>query len=82
MIGKLHRELNPVLSYHCSLQVMRGVLFTREEAEGKRLRNPFDTITEGVGLNRLTANFAAAEVDSALQASDREAVEMAQYLLR
>jgi cysteine synthase A len=58
------------------------VLFTREEAEGKRLRNPFDTITEGVGLNRLTANFAAAEVDSAVQASDREAVEMAQYLLR
>ena len=29
-----------------------------EEAEGKRRANPFDTVVEGVGLNRLTANFA------------------------
>jgi len=41
-------------------KVTRGVMYTREEAEGKRLRNPFDTITEGVGINRLTANFAIA----------------------
>lgn len=58
------------------------MLFTREEAEGKRLRNPFDTITEGVGLNRLTANFAAALVDDAVQVTDQEAVEMGHYLLR
>ena len=30
------------------------------EAESKRLRNPFDTITEGVGINRLTANVSIA----------------------
>lgn len=41
-------------------KVTRGVMYTREEAEGKRLRNPFDTITEGVGINRLTANFSVA----------------------
>jgi len=41
-------------------KVTRGVMYTREEAEGKRLRNPFDTITEGVGINRLTANFSIA----------------------
>lgn len=63
-------------------KVKRGVLYTWHEAEGKRLRNPFDTITEGVGLNRLTANFAAAAVDDAVRVSDREAVEMAAYLLR
>lgn len=40
-------------------QVNHGVLYTSEEAEGKRLRNPFDTITEGIGINRLTANFKA-----------------------
>lgn len=28
-------------------QVTRGVMYTREEAEGKRLRHPFDTITGG-----------------------------------
>jgi cysteine synthase A len=64
------------------LKVKRGVLYTWHEAEGKRLKNPFDTITEGVGLNRLTANFAAGAVDDAVRVSDREAVEMAAYLLR
>ena len=38
-------------------KVTRGVMFAKEEAEQKRLKNPTDTITEGVGINRLTANF-------------------------
>ena len=38
-------------------RVTRGVMYTREEAENTRLRNPCDTITEGVGVNRITANF-------------------------
>ncbi len=58
------------------------MLYASEEAEGKRLRNPYDTITEGIGLNRLTANFGRAVVDDAFKGSDREAVEMAAYLLR
>lgn len=52
------------------------MLFTREEAEGTRHKNPFDTITEGVGLNRLTANFDRSQIDGAFKCSDREAVEM------
>lgn len=48
-------------------QVTRGVMYTKEEAEGKRLRNPFDTITEGIGINRLTHNFAQASVDMAFR---------------
>ena len=51
-------------------KVTRGVLYTHQEAEGKRLRNPFDTITEGVGINRLTRNFAVALGDEKLFASD------------
>ena len=43
-------------------KVKRGVLYTRHEAEGKRLKNPFDTITEGIGINRITANFSKAQV--------------------
>ncbi len=39
-------------------KVTRGVMFTRQEAEQKRLKNPFDTITEGVGINRVTTNFS------------------------
>ena len=57
-------------------------MYTREEAEGKRLKNPFDTITEGVGINRVTKNFEKATVDDAFKVSDRESVEMASYLLR
>ena len=52
-------------------------MYAREEAEGKRLRNPFDTITEGIGINRLTNNFRAARVDGAFKGTDKEAVEMA-----
>lgn len=63
-------------------KVTRGVMYTREEAEGKRLKNPFDTITEGIGINRVTANFQAALVDGAFRGTDQEAVEMAAYLLR
>ncbi|KAL6767838.1 OASTL2 [Auxenochlorella protothecoides x Auxenochlorella symbiontica] len=63
-------------------KVTRGVMFTREEAEGRRLRHSADTITEGIGINRQTANFGRALVDGAFQGSDTEAVEMAAYLLR
>lgn len=62
-------------------KVKRGVLFAREEAEGRRLRNPVDTVTEGVGLNRLTANFAQAAVDDAFRVSDAESAAMAAHLL-
>lgn len=62
-------------------KVTRGVMYTRQEAEGKRLKNPFDTIAEGIGINRLTANFSQAAVDGAFQGSDAEAVHMAQWLV-
>ncbi|XP_062216388.1 cysteine synthase 2 [Phragmites australis] len=63
-------------------KVTRGVMYTKEEAEGKRLKNPFDTITEGIGINRLTRNFMMAKLDGAYQGTDREAVEMSRFLLR
>ncbi|CAD6210204.1 unnamed protein product [Miscanthus lutarioriparius] len=63
-------------------KVTRGVMYTKEEAEGKRLKNPFDTITEGIGINRVTKNFMMAELDGAYRGSDREAVEMSRFLLR
>lgn len=56
-------------------------MYTREEAEGRRLKNPFDTITEGIGINRLTENFKQAELDGAIRGSDLEAVEMSRFIL-
>ncbi|XP_057765476.1 cysteine synthase 2 isoform X4 [Salvia miltiorrhiza] len=63
-------------------KVTRGVMYTREEAEGRRLKNPFDTITEGIGINRLTENFKLAVLDGAFRGSDKEAVEMSRYVLK
>ncbi|XP_024376683.1 cysteine synthase 2 [Physcomitrium patens] len=63
-------------------KVTRGVMYTREEAEGKRMKNPFDTITEGIGINRITENFKKAQLDGAFRGTDKEAVEMARYLMR
>ncbi|XP_074303450.1 cysteine synthase 2 [Silene latifolia] len=63
-------------------RVTRGVMYTKEEAEGKRLRNPFDSITEGIGINRLTQNFMMAKLDGAFRGTDKEAVEMSRYLLK
>ena len=56
-------------------------MYTREEAEGRRLKNPFDTITEGIGINRLTQNFLKAELDGAFRGTDMEAVEMSRLLV-
>lgn len=63
-------------------KVTRGVMYTKEEAEGRRLKNPFDTITEGIGINRLTENFKLAELDGAFQGTDVQAVNMSRYLLK
>lgn len=55
-------------------------MYTKEEAEGRRLKNPFDTITEGIGINRLTENFKMAELDGAFRGTDLEAVEMSRLV--
>ncbi|XP_050219858.1 cysteine synthase 2 isoform X2 [Mercurialis annua] len=63
-------------------KITRGVMYSKEEAEGKRLKNPFDTITEGIGINRITDNFMMAKLDGAFRGTDKEAVEMSSFLLK
>jgi len=59
-------------------------MYSPYEAEGTRRRHQVDTIVEGVGLNRITANFEIAHgwIDDAIFVSDEEAVAMARYLVR
>jgi cysteine synthase A len=53
------------------------------ESKGQILSpTPGSTLIEGIGINRITANFKNAELDGALNVTDREAVEMAYYLVR
>ena len=52
-------------------KIKYGVLFTNQEKEGYRLKNPFDTVIEGVGLNRQTKNFNQAIIDDAYKIKDQ-----------
>ena len=63
-------------------KVNAGVLYTSEQSERTLRRHRYDTITEGIGLDRVTANFNAAcpNVDDAMRVTDREAVAMARRL--
>ncbi|EOD35973.1 hypothetical protein EMIHUDRAFT_42684, partial [Emiliania huxleyi CCMP1516] len=59
-------------------RVEHGVLYAPQQQERTARRNRYDTIMEGVGCDRLTANFAAARIDAAF----RESCAMARRLLR
>jgi cysteine synthase A len=61
-----------------------GVAWAPQLAERTLRRHRADTLVEGVGLDRVTANMAAAlpYIDSAWGVSDAEAVGMARRLLR
>ena len=45
-------------------------------------RHRYDTIADGIGLDRVTANFREARVDDAIRVADQDALVMAHYLLR
>ena len=62
-------------------RVRHGVLYTPQQQERTRRRHRYDTIMEGVGIDRITANFAAAHVDEAIRVEDDASVAMAKHLL-
>jgi cysteine synthase A len=64
-------------------RVKYGVMFDVKEREGTRRRHQVDTIVEGVGINRVTANFEAGRelVDDAVRVTDEQALAMARWLV-
>ncbi|PLB34394.1 putative cysteine synthase [Aspergillus candidus] len=64
-------------------RVRYGVMFDRKEKEGTRRRRQVDTIVEGIGINRVTANFEAGKelVDDAVRVTDAQALAMARWLV-
>eukprot|EP00927_Polykrikos_kofoidii_P060492 TRINITY_DN55455_c0_g1_i1.p1 TRINITY_DN55455_c0_g1~~TRINITY_DN55455_c0_g1_i1.p1 ORF type:complete len:1342 (-),score=241.34 TRINITY_DN55455_c0_g1_i1:77-4102(-) len=71
-------------------KVTHGVLYAAEQAERVVRRHRTDTIAEGIGIDRLTANLAKGlpehnggnlGVDSAVRVSDQEALDMAHFVL-
>lgn len=64
-------------------RVRYGVMFDLKEKEGTRRRRQVDTIVEGIGINRVTANFDVGKdlVDDAIRVTDTQALAMARWLV-
>ena len=52
------------------------------QVKSGKLETEGDSNIEGIGIKRITDNFAGAPVDDALRVDDRSAIEMAYWLLR
>ncbi|KAK1837168.1 cysteine synthase A [Podospora conica] len=64
-------------------KVRHGVMYAATEREGTRRRSQVDSVVEGIGINRLTANFEAGRelVDDAVRVTDEQACRMARWLV-
>jgi cysteine synthase A len=67
-------------------KVKYNVAFAKEQSERGLLRHRYDTIAEGIGLDRLTNNFSLGVehgvLDDAVRVTDQEAVDFAHWLLK
>jgi cysteine synthase A len=65
-------------------KVRHNIMYSPFEQEGTRTRHQVDTIVEGIGSNRLTANMTVGLqqkwVDDAIIVDDRQAVLMSRYI--
>lgn len=66
--------------YH---RIVHGVAYAPQQRERSLRRHRYDTLAEGIGLDRVTRNVAEGlpYIDTALQVTDQEAVDMAHWLL-
>jgi cysteine synthase A len=64
-------------------RIKYGVMFDTMEKEGTRRRSQIDTIVEGIGINRVTANFEAGRelINDAIKVGDEQAIAMARWLV-
>jgi cysteine synthase A len=66
---------------HCAVADAEGSSMYAWVTE-RTLDAPGSSLLEGIGIKRVTANFARARLDSALRVRDAEAIEMVYYLAR
>jgi len=65
------------------LEILKSTLRTREYVQNGELKSTGKgSITEGIGIGRVTDNFNGAPVDSAVHVEDPETVQMVYRLLR
>ena len=67
-------------------KIKYNIAYTSEQRERGLLRHRYDTIAEGIGLDRITDNFALGldqnVIDDAIRISDQDAVDVAHWLLK
>jgi cysteine synthase len=65
-------------------KIQHGVAYATEQRERGLKRHRYDSLAEGIGLDRVTCNLALglACIDSAIRVTDQEAVDMAHWLLQ
>ncbi|GME91285.1 unnamed protein product [Ambrosiozyma monospora] len=63
-------------------RIKYGVMYDSVEKEGTRRRHQVDTLIEGIGLNRVTHNFAQGEdyITDSERVTDEQAIKMARFL--
>ena len=61
-----------------------GVMYSSTEKEGTRRRHQVDSLVEGIGINRLTRNFAKGRphINEAVKVTDAMAVGMGRWLIK
>ena len=64
-------------------KVKHGVMYSATEREGTRRRQQVDSMVEGIGINRVTANLEAGRelIDDAIRVTDEQACRMARWLV-
>lgn len=67
--------------YH---KIEHGIAYAVEQRERTLKKHRYDTLAEGIGLDRVTDNFALGldSIDRAFRVTDQEAVDMAHWMLR
>eukprot|EP00551_Chaetoceros_affinis_P004440 CAMPEP_0203671862 /NCGR_PEP_ID=MMETSP0090-20130426/7533_1 /ASSEMBLY_ACC=CAM_ASM_001088 /TAXON_ID=426623 /ORGANISM="Chaetoceros affinis, Strain CCMP159" /LENGTH=508 /DNA_ID=CAMNT_0050537035 /DNA_START=258 /DNA_END=1785 /DNA_ORIENTATION=+ len=67
-------------------KIKYNIAYATEQKERALLRHRYDTIAEGIGLDRITKNFAlgveSGVIDDAIRIQDQDAVDVAHWLLR
>ena len=65
-------------------KVEHGVAYAVEQRERTLRKHRYDTLAEGIGLDRVTHNFSLGleAIDRAIRVTDQEAVDMAHWILK
>ncbi len=65
-------------------KIEHGVAYASEQQERSMRKHRYDTLAEGIGLDRVTHNFALGldSIDRSIRVTDQEAVDMAHWMLR